>query len=171
LAALLAAFTGVLLLLAGLLLPAALLLLTRLRLLAALLLLSRRSLATLLLPLLLIAALIVLHILVRIIHLKYLIVESQQSARNYEVAHYKHDHYPQDLSRFTDCKGLGQLAIQRSNFSIGHCASRSSTPSNETLASSGLSRELHENRRPTEVSGPLILAALLPSAGINNHSK
>jgi hypothetical protein len=79
LAALLAAFTGVLLLLTGLLLPAALLLLTRLLLLAALLLLSRHSLATLLLTLLLIAALILLSIFVGISHLNYLIgVESQQ---------------------------------------------------------------------------------------------
>jgi hypothetical protein len=91
LAALLAAFTGVLLLLTGLrlpaaalllltrlLLPAALLLLTRLRLLVALLLLTGRSLATLLLTLLLIAALIELSIFVWISHLKYLIgVESQ----------------------------------------------------------------------------------------------
>jgi hypothetical protein len=65
LAALLAASTGVLLLLTGLLLSAALLLLTRLLLSAALLLLAR----------LLIAALILLNIFVRIGHLKYLIVE------------------------------------------------------------------------------------------------
>jgi hypothetical protein len=88
LAALLTAFTGVLLLLARFLLPTALLLLTWLRLLAALLL-SRRSLATLLLCLLLIAALIALNILVWISHLKYLIVESQQFARSYELVHYK----------------------------------------------------------------------------------
>jgi hypothetical protein len=89
LAALLAAFAGVLLLLTGFLLSAALLLLTGLRLFAALLLLSRRSLAALLLTLLLIATLIVLNIFVRISHLKYLIVKSQQSALNYERAHYK----------------------------------------------------------------------------------
>ncbi len=89
LAALLAAFTGVLLLLTGLLLSAALLLLTRLGLFAALLLLSRGSLAVLLLTLLFIAALIGLNIFVRISHLKYLVVENQQSARNYELAYYK----------------------------------------------------------------------------------
>jgi hypothetical protein len=86
LAALLAAFTGVLLLLAGpllaaallllagLLLAATLLLLTGLLLFAALLLLSRCALAALLLTLLLIAALILLNIFVRISHLKYLIL-------------------------------------------------------------------------------------------------
>ena len=90
LAALLAAFTGVLLLLTGLLLSAALLLLTRLLLFAALLLLlSRRPLTALLLTLLFIAALIGLNIFVRISHLKYLVVENQQSARNYELAYYK----------------------------------------------------------------------------------
>jgi hypothetical protein len=78
LAALLPAFSGVLLLLTGLLLSAALLLLTRLLLFAALLLLSRRPLTALLLTLLLIASLILLNIFVRISHLKYLIVESQR---------------------------------------------------------------------------------------------
>jgi hypothetical protein len=88
LAALLAAFAGILLLLAGFLLPAALLLLTRL-LLPALLLLSRRLLAAVLLALFLIAALIGLNILVRISHLKYLIVESQRLAPSYELTQYK----------------------------------------------------------------------------------
>jgi hypothetical protein len=99
LAALLANFTGVLLLLTGLLLPAAaLLLLTGLRLLVALLLLSRHSLATLLLlTLLLIAALIALSIFVWISHLKYLIgVESQHHLSTNSlitsVAIDKHDH-------------------------------------------------------------------------------
>jgi hypothetical protein len=78
-----------LLLLTGLLLSAALLLLTGLRLFATLLLLSRRPLAALLLTLLLIASLILLNIFVRISHLKYLIVESQQRGPNYELAHYK----------------------------------------------------------------------------------
>jgi hypothetical protein len=72
-AALLAAFTGVLLLLTGLL-SAALLLLTGLRLRAALLLLTRRSLPALLLTLL-IDALIILIIFVRIGHLKYLCLQ------------------------------------------------------------------------------------------------
>ena len=89
LATLLAAFAGILLLLAGFLLPAALLLLTWLLLSAALLLLSRRLLATLLLTLFLIIALIGLNILVRISHLKYLIVESQRFAPNYELTQYK----------------------------------------------------------------------------------
>ena len=76
LAALLAAFSGILLLLTGLLLPAALLLSWRL--LTTLLLLAR----------LLIAALILLNILVRIRHLKYLIVKGRQPAHNYELADY-----------------------------------------------------------------------------------
>jgi hypothetical protein len=64
LAALLAAFAGILLLLTGFLLS------------APLLLLSWRSLATLLLTRLLIAALILLNIFVRISHLNYLIVKN-----------------------------------------------------------------------------------------------
>jgi hypothetical protein len=78
LAALLAAFTGVLLLLTGLLLP------------AALLLLSRRSLATLLLTLLLIAALIVLSIFVWISHFNYLIVSTNSLITSLTIG--KHDH-------------------------------------------------------------------------------
>jgi hypothetical protein len=66
---------------------AALLLLIVPRLCAALFL-SWRSLVTLLLTLLLIAALILLNILVRIRHLKYLIAKVRQPAHNYELADY-----------------------------------------------------------------------------------
>jgi hypothetical protein len=114
-----------LLLLTGLLLSAALLLLTRLLLFAALLLLSRRPLTALLLTLLLIASLILLNIFVRIRHLKYLIVESQQSAPNYELAHYKLSKYLQGSSRLgfkTWAQDLGQ-----SNVTVKH-APRSSSP-------------------------------------------
>jgi len=89
LAALLAAFAGILLLLTGFLLSAPLLLL-----------LSWRSLATFLLTRLLIATLILLNIFVWISHLNYLIVKMPTPAASYELADYKADKKTQMRSHF-----------------------------------------------------------------------
>src|SRR5947208_10119016 len=73
------------------------------------------------------------------------------------------------ISKESNTEPCHSSNLRPRNFSIGHCALRSSTPRNQTLASQWLARELHEKRRRTEVSGPPQIGSSVAVGRRNNN--